>query len=171
MPLVKHGQDKPPLPPTVLDTKEIKVPLNPLVQHGWGTLVDGKFTVWADYWRQRYAALSEAERRKFTRRLLTVKLPYLWTVVLQGAVNAGVVSVKGETMPVNMKSALLRLGRAMLYGGIAAGMTHLLGHTAEFVPGGMFMPLATAILMAADKFVRSELHDMLVGSDEGENVP
>ncbi len=73
-------------------------------------------------------------------------------------------------MSVNLKAAFIRLGRVMLYGAVSAGVAHLVGHVGDFVPYGMFVPAATAILMAVDKYVRNELHDALVGQDEGESV-
>ncbi len=59
----------------------------------------------------------------------------------------------------NLKRALVRLGRAMLYGAIAAGITFLKGNLADFIPDVMIQAVVTAILLAVDKYARGHLQD------------
>jgi len=59
----------------------------------------------------------------------------------------------------NIKRALIRLGRAMLAGAIAAGITFIKGNIADFVPDVMLQAVITAILLAVDKYARGRLPD------------
>lgn len=60
-------------------------------------------------------------------------------------------------MSENMKRVLLRAVRIAAFGGASMGLQFLVGHSLDLVGNPIFVPLATAILAAVDKFVRDAL--------------
>jgi len=174
-----------PLPPAV--DPEDEPTFNPMVRRGHGQYnrKSGRFETW-DVILQRYAvkqrerwAKESAEKRKaYARKLIEKSLPALVRAMVKGAIATCIRWLQGEEwhkpattrkggkeMSVALKTALVRLGRAMAYGAVSAGMAHLLVNVGDFVTNPVFIPLATAVLMAADKFVRESLKPVLTGED------
>ena len=60
-------------------------------------------------------------------------------------------------MSIALKTALIRLGRATLYGAISAGLSYLIPHIGEFNVPVVAIPIVTAVLLAADKWFRENV--------------
>jgi hypothetical protein len=57
-------------------------------------------------------------------------------------------------MAIAAKTALIRFGRAILWGAIATGVTYLANHLGDFHLPQAIIPIATAVLLALEKWVR-----------------
>ncbi|MHB0934915.1 MAG: hypothetical protein ACYC6A_00870 [Armatimonadota bacterium] len=63
-------------------------------------------------------------------------------------------------MSYKWKGALWRLARVLLYGGLAYLVQYLTAHLAGYNIPDLYLPLITAALTAADKWIREQLAEL-----------